>query len=216
MTADVCDWNTPGADRYTGTVAAAIAAYGLPLATQRALIEAFQARRFTDSVVIDRDSIRGKTHDYEPDIRAMHFGSRGRVCGSVTRARWTPEHTETALVVCADAECIAWPAVCGNVFRLTRVMGTDRPLEPAVGAERAEGADPALTLPPTSAGSAFDVKPDEWTPSSHAYGPGPWVVAAEPPQWSPAHGGHTAPVPEPTTWAMLAAGLGGLAWRARR
>lgn len=195
----ICDWNAPGADRYTGTVAAAIAAYGMPIATQSALIRAFERRGFTDSVVIDRDTIRGKSHEYEPEIRAMHFGSRGRICGTVSRAGWTERHVETALVVCADGECIAWPAVCGNVFRLARRPVADRPDGPGLVPLGVEPT-PALT-------AALAAEPGEPTLTTS---PG----AAASPAYAYAgmtYGGSRslpiAPVPEPAAWLLVLVGL---------
>jgi hypothetical protein len=115
---DVCSWDHPGSDRYTGNIPAAIAAYGFPVATQQALVAAFEARQFDDRVIITRDEIRGRKV-YDPEIRAMHFGSRGIVCRTTTRARWPADHVERALVFCAQGECLAWPSVCGNLFRIS-------------------------------------------------------------------------------------------------
>lgn len=207
-----CDWQTPDADRFTGTVASAIAAYGLPLATQSALIAAFERREFTDSIVIDRDSIRGKSHEYAPDIRAMHFGSRGRICGTVTRAGWSAEHVETALVVCALGECIAWPAVCGNVFRLTRRSSADRPEFAPVVALGDEPATVTIADPQTTNGAiephaAMDARDGAWSvgPAFNTFNSGAGY----------AYGGATFPgvphpvvaVAEPSTYALILAGL---------
>jgi hypothetical protein len=115
---DVCSWDHPGSDRYTGNIPAAIAAYGFPVATQQALVAAFEARQFDDRVIITREEIRGQKV-YDPEIRAMHFGSRGIVCRTTTRARWPADHVERALVFCAHGECLAWPSVCGNLFRIS-------------------------------------------------------------------------------------------------
>lgn len=218
---DTCDWNSPGTDPYGGTVAAAIAAYHLPIATQEALIQAFEARQF-DTVVIDRDSIRGKTHDYEPTIREMHFGTRGRICGTVTRDGWSAEHVETAIVVCAGDECFAYPAVCRNVFRISRRARADRPDEQPVVALRDE--DPAeVTTPPSDLDVASAVADEDdaagWV--LHPELPSPAEQLAHPPRpfvplppLSPVP--PAPPVPEPGTWALLAAGLGAIALRKLR
>ena len=219
-----CDWNSPGADRFTGSVPSAIASYGLPIKTQTALIAAFERREFTDSVVIDRDSIRGNRHEYEPEIRSMHFGSAGRICGMVTRSGWPAEHVETALVLCADGECIGWPAVCGNVFRLTRTR--DQAAQPGFDAEPLGLPDPGLALPadvrllavPPESGDALTVdQPDEPTGDGLRIGEvmtapygaagigigivGPLAVAAP-----------ISPVPEPSTWLTLLAGIVAIAF----
>lgn len=122
MTADavLCEWNA-GADRYVGSVPAAIAAYGFPAATQAELIAQWEERRWADVVTIDRDSIRSRTADYGPDMRQMNFGGKGRRCERVSRAKWTASHAETAIVLCADGECVAVPSVCSNVSRVTRI-----------------------------------------------------------------------------------------------
>ena len=214
----ICNWDAPGADRYTGSVAAAIVAYGLPIDTQSALIAAFERREFTDTVVIDRDSIRGQRHDYSPDIRSMHFGGAGRICSSVTRAGWSAEHVETALVICAGDECIAWPAVCGNVFRLARRARADqagvRPVvDVGVGDERVllnanalatVDASPAIALPNDQAPSG-----DAWrgwsfigsTTSNYAMVETPVLY------FTPTFAPPVAAVPEPEVWALIAAGL---------
>lgn len=220
MTAD-CTWDEPGRDRYAGTIPAAIAAYGLPIATQSELIRAWESREFADHVVIDRTDIRGQTHDYAPTIRSMHFGGRGRVCESVSRAGWSLEHVETAIVLCADNECIAIPSVCTNVFRLTRiaraparpaddgrddvVVALDAPLSGPI-------ADPqtpsAATLDP--AGSAgWSASRFGWAGGAYApsYALAPTQVPTAPIE-APA-----APVPELPTWGLMALGLACIAWR---
>lgn len=221
MLSDQCKWDHPGADRYVGTIPAAIAAYGLPLATQSALIAAWESRQFSDHVVIDRTDIRGQTHDYAPVIREMHFGSRGRVCESVSRSGWSAEHVETAIVLCADDECVAIPAVCSNVFRLTRVVrATDRPAD--------DGGGDVVVAPDVPLGGplADPVAPSAATPAdessfARASSTG-WLpfgtpgIAGAPSTWL-MPSGQSALIPavaEPPTLVMLAlGGLGLVAWR---
>ena len=218
----ICDWTDPGHDRYTGTVVSAIAAYHLPLETQSALIRAFEAREFTDTIVIDRDTIRGKTHEYAPDTRAMHFGSRGRRCDTVTRTGWAPDHVETALVVCAGGECIAWPAVCGNVFRLSKLAeagtSTNVPAHPpkteTIPTSVPEHAPGHLPTPEPVL--ALEQTPQFVGPLWYAPG---FAPPGTPGFTSPgAPIGVRNPVPEPATWLLLLSGimLAPLLKRARR
>ncbi len=208
-----CTWDNPGADRYTGTVAAAVAAYGLPVPTQKALVEAWEKRQFTDHIIIDRESIRGQ-HEYDSDIRSMHFGSKGRICGTVTRAKWSDKHTEAALVVCAAGECIAVPAVCLNVFRLTPKPRGDRSPEPAVGRFSVEPVEPlpALVEPPPIAFAPgvpdFDQQPAYGSP----IGTYTWALYSPPPITVTYRPDPISPIPEPRTYLLMALGLAGIAW----
>jgi hypothetical protein len=210
-----CDWSTPGADRYTGTVAAAIAAYGLPIATQSALIRAWERREFTDTVVIDREAIRGKTGNYG-NLRAMHFGSAGRICQTVTRAGWSDSHIETGLVLCADSACIVVPSACSNVARITR-----RPDALAGPSGVGDTGAPQVVADdvPIAIADPFAQAPEAVTPVGPAsfYGSPGWPYAP-----SYVVGGyitHPEPVssvPEPESWALLLAGLGAIWFVARR
>ena len=206
-----CTWGHPGADRYTGNVPAAIVAYHLPLDTQSELIRRFEGRQFDDAVSIDRDTIRGRD-EYEPGIRSMHFGSAGKFCDP-SRNGWDDRHVETALVVCTSdgAECVAWPAVCGNVFRITRRSVGHGPTGAGmvlVGAgplgfvDRSvpigAGADPA----PTTAAGATMAQAYQFV----AHGGGESFVGGIPPLVA-------AAVPEPSSWVLLLIGLGVFRWR---
>ena len=222
MLGDQCRWDQPGADRYIGTISAAIAAYGLPLATQSALIAAWESRQFTDHVVIDRTDIRGQTHDYAPVIREMHFGSHGRVCESVSRSGWSAEHVETAIVLCAGDECVAIPAVCSNVFRLTRIA---RP--PARPAD--DGGSDVVVAPdmplvgPRAEPMAWSAAPPADEPSFARASSTSWLpfgtpgIAGAPATWLLLPSGTAAPIPavaEPSTLGMIVlGGLGLVAWR---
>lgn len=214
---DHCEWNA-GHDRYTGSVASAVASYRFPIATQAALIEAWEKRSFADTVVIDRDSIRGRASDYAPAIRDMHFGAAGKTCATVTRATWTPDHTETGVVICAGAECLLIPAVCLNVSRITRLEA------PATAALADFG--PAIVAPiplfplPDEATGAGPIPVFTITPDSDGEGSSFASVPA------PVFGGEVvgccelaaiapvAPVAEPQMWTLILAGLAALfVWR---
>ncbi len=240
MITDSCSWDHPGTDRYTGSIPAAIGAYGFPQATQQALIAAFEARQFNDRVVITRDEIRGE-HGYEPEVRAMHFGSRGVICGTVTRARWAAGHVERALVFCAEGECLAWPSVCGNLFRITPrapaagTLGEGRlpPFVSSGGVPLPIGVAPApdvagfapapAPLPPTAPAVSLAA------PGSFGEGTTPTMLApaAVPTAWAtsatlnplgvgPQAVPATLALPEPGTWLSLLSGLALVAGVVRR
>ena len=118
-TVSSCSWERPGHSPFMGDVVAAVDRYGDIPAESRARLKARMERReYDDLVVITRDSITGKS-DYRPTIRDMHFGN-GAVCGTVTRASWTPSMQERGLVYCDSGNCILVPTVCRNVSRITR------------------------------------------------------------------------------------------------
>jgi hypothetical protein len=229
MTADAitCEWQG-GADKYTGSIAAAIASYGYP-------IDAWQRRQFTDSVVIDRDSIRGQAHDYEKTISRMHFGSAGRRCANVTREKWDKKHVETALVVCAGETCVAIPSACSNVFELTArartgssirtVRDTDFGVAELIADLQLPGPVGVPMSLPSMAGA--DGSASYASSSTAAYVPvtmtfaGSSMNVSGTPTVCPEccytpHSEPLAPVPEPETWAMLLAGLAALVWHKSR
>ena len=215
----LCHWDHPGADRYTGTTAAAIHAFVvIPRDVQDRLIVAHDKDPIgsaVDTVVIDRDSIRGKVFEYAPEIRNMHTGSNGELCGTMLRDRWTSSHVETALVYCDSGYCVAWPAVCGNWFQIAVLSSLYVP--PPV-LPLAYDVLPATYLPdavPTPVpGYVPPLYPDEAAPGAwygapplyfagggFAYLPCPACCATVPP---------VAAVPENSTWSSLLAGIAAL------
>ncbi len=210
---DSCDWRNPGGDRYIGTIPAAIIAYGLPQATQAALIAAWERRDFTDQVLIDRDEIRGRHHAYEPTIKAMHFGSRGRICRTVTRSSWPADRAESAVVLCADAECVAIAAVCSNVFRITRLAA--RPVDDEVGLVVVAGGEEMTGIPIDPADPETDPGPTAETDDPTFFGgsgaphwPAFGMPSALPPGWlTPRVPAPVAAIPEPSAWLLAVLGL---------
>lgn len=198
-----CDWDLGHNHRYTGTVAAAVASYGFPLATQRGLVDAWERRDFADMVAIDRDSIRGRSAEYDPGIRQMHFGGAGRVCAEVTRNTWAADHVEMAVVVCSGGECVAIPSRCLNVFRVTPLPARQVALREPIVPEDGVAPPPEPIAPPEAAFQPAEPDPEvAWAGGP----PAPWwpypvggpVVFREAPRVSP--------VPEPPVWALLGAG----------
>jgi hypothetical protein len=156
-----CSWNRPGADPFMGSVVEAVDDYrDIPTATRTKLRQRIAARQYDDLATISREAIVGK-YAYLPEIRDMHFG-QGRVCTTVTRARWPSGTHERGLVYCEDGHCIIVPTVCRNVSRVTRVQASPAA---ALGAEGlrlrreppgagATDAAPAATEVLASAGAA--------------------------------------------------------------
>ena len=217
--AAVCEWSA-GADRYVGSVPAAIASYGFPAATQAELIAQWEERRWADVVTIDRDSIRSRTADYGPDMRQMNFGGKGRRCERVSRAKWTASHIETAIVLCADGECVAVPSVCSNVSRVTRIDHA-APLAPIAAPTYFDGSDLRTGGPlGTGPGSAYAIPlAPAISEGPDGYAGGSWAAAAGYAHaldyrqtvlcdCVPTPPCPVAAVPELSTLALIAAGLG--------
>ncbi|HEX8602539.1 MAG TPA: MHFG family PEP-CTERM protein, partial [Pseudoduganella sp.] len=220
----VCSWDRPGVDRYRGTPAGALANYrDIPAADRAVLARRIAAGTPDDTVQISRTAIAGN-HAYESTIADMHFGT-GRMCRSVTRAKWTPAHREPAAVYCVNDECVLVPQVCGNVSRVRRIVtsggGTPGssggapgllPGVPAFPAAPVPGPGPAAYYPAVPSGGA-DLPP--WAEPGAPLSPPPGLGYPGPGREV---GGPLplAPVPEPSTWAMLLGGIALLAARAWR
>ncbi|OFA03542.1 MHFG family PEP-CTERM protein [Duganella phyllosphaerae] len=234
-----CSWDNPGANPYTGTAQAAVDRYkDLPEKVRTRLKYRLQYGNPDEMVAIKRDAIEGK-HRYGAAIRDMHFG-KDKVCGTVSRAKWSAARVEPGAVYCADSHCILVPEICGNVSRITR-RDTDEPTAMAptamptpereletttvfdwtdhvgtyeLGLYDAQEQQRAETPPLLSGASNFPLP--GWEPLS-GY---PTRAPLKPRQL----GGITPPredvpvaaVPEAETWAMLLVGLGLMGCIARR
>ena len=214
MTID-CSWDNPGVNPYSGSPRAAIMAFTqIPKAVRIILVARVEGDRlgFNDSVVIDRDSIRGKSGSYAPEINSMHFGSKGKLCDTVSRKNWKDDHTEFGLVYCEMGYCVMLPSVCHNwaiVQRLPDDSGTVvfgdlptyvTPLPQPVGGAFA----PLGYLPPTTGAAA---------PASPVYAAGAGFYAVPMPMPMPGSFGCCTAipvipaVPEPGTWLALLGGV---------
>jgi PEP-CTERM motif len=208
---DQCSWDAPGADRYTGTLASAVESYADISATaRRELVRKIDRHEFDDMVAITRDDIAGQ-RKYSAVITGMHFGSKGKVCATVTRNKWSPDAVEGGLVYCAEEHCILVPAVCGNVSRVTRLASPAAPTTPF---------DPTGPLPaetfesgtlPTPAGADV-TRADVGAAASAVVTFGsvtyvPYAVAVS--------ADVVAAVPEPSTYALMLAGLLALVYARR-
>ncbi|MEF7617186.1 MHFG family PEP-CTERM protein [Aquincola sp. MAHUQ-54] len=229
---DNCSWDKPGHNPFMGDLVAAVDRYSdIPPDVRARLKKRMATREYDDLVTIQRDSIAGK-QIYESGIRDMHFGTN-RVCGTVTRDKWSPAMQERGLVYCESGHCILVPTVCRNVSRITRASGggggaASGPGEltfdpPAAGqpAVAEAPADPLDELPPPSAGPlalpgtglaevpqgpADIVAPNPFYPGS-PLSPGGPIYVPTPPLVPPGSLPPTPAVPEPGTWLMMAGGI---------
>lgn len=230
-----CSWDNPGANPYTGTAEAAIDRYvDLPEKVRARLKYRLQYGNPDEVVTITRETITGK-QGYNATIRDMHFG-KDKVCGTVSRARWSAQRTEPGAVYCADGHCILVPEICGNVSRITRVGAAD---EPDVASRSRTPVEKTLVFDWTDHVGTYELglydaraqDIDTWPRLARG------VPAMRQPGWEPVSDYATrgplkprqlagtrvpveelpaTPVPEAETWAMLLAGLGMLGLSARR
>lgn len=234
-----CAWDDPGRDPFLGEVPAAIDVYDdIPPSVRARLKERMARHAYDDFVEITRDRIDG-VRDYDPGITAMHFGSKGRRCATVTRDGWKPDHREHGLVYCEDGHCILVPTVCRNVSRIVRRPVAPPPVSelefdpPGAGPAEAPGEGlavwPGMLSPGIGdGGSAPDVddgggrgggRNEPWSPWPGSGGGG-WVGGVLPVEPSvpvaPAPPPIAAPVPEPGSGLLAALGAGLVFWRRRR
>lgn len=221
---DACSWNTPGANPFMGDVVAAVDRYtDIPAATRAALKRRMAARQYDDLVVIGRDSIEG-AHRYT-DLRDMHFGA-GTVCRTVSRAGWSDRMRERGLVYCEDGHCLIVPTVCRNVSRVTRIPPPRPPVEipggPGLSLQTFDPpvlVIPPIALPPLELDAPTVVPERTRTASVASFEAWAGIPLFDPPTAVPASPALAAvpvqPIPEPSTWALLAVGLAALAWRKR-
>lgn len=228
--AKACSWNAPGANRYTGNVPDAVAAYtDIPAETRIKLRERMQRHDYDEAVAIRRDSITSLARTYEPELRQMHFGSKGQVCDTVDRSAWSADAVERALVYCVDGECVAVPSVCGNVSRVRRVTTATLSGDPLpVVAGLASAPFETLAMPaappekvlqgPPGGAPPHSSPPTYFGPPAGGYGPPPPIFVPGPPGgYVPPPVDIRPPVPEPSTWLLMGLGFLGLAiWNRRR
>jgi hypothetical protein len=158
-------------------------------------------------VTITRDAITGRAQ-YAPELTKMHFGSRGQVCATVSRAGWSDAALERALVYCEDGVCLAVPTVCGNVAMVTRLPEPPVAEKPPAPAEEPVLPPVAELIPPVTFEQGCDCEPGSAFAGPVVVGlpaGGVWVTAAPPDV-------PVGAVPEPSTWALMVAGLLGIAW----
>lgn len=226
-----CSWDNPGANPYRGPVPASVQRYtDIPKDVRDKLQTRMEKRQFDEVVTIERDRIHG-SHEYT-DLRSMHFGN-GRICETVSRTKWKATATERGLVYCEKEHCIIVPTVCNNVSRVTRVPKREEP--PKAGGTPPAAVPPAATVPPVqdvpSGGTLMAAPgPVPYVPRTFEDGSRPWAPpvffppppAPFPPGFPPIFPPVLPPanqipgIPEPSTYALLLAGLSVLLIKRRK
>lgn len=117
-----CDWNNPGANRFTGNQAEALNNYkDIPEEIRTILKKKINAHQYDDHITISRIGMVGKQN--YANGRDMHWGQNKMCKGEFSISKWNYMHTENALVYTYNGYSIAIPSVCGNVFRLDILAG---------------------------------------------------------------------------------------------
>lgn len=233
-------WSNPGADRYTGTMAAAMPRYAAILGSDYPAISAAvlappSARRWTDLATIKRDSIEGR-QSYPPQLASMMFG-KDRMAATINRSMWPDSMALGARVYCAAGPLgLLIVSECGNpaVVQCPPRPARSTPPPAAEPPGQADAGGPGLRadLPPLP---LFAQPAPQEVRYAQPEAPAPLVLDAQaaPPPISaggpafvdlaplPPIGGiviftPAPPVPEPGTAGLLGAGLALIAWRARR
>lgn len=140
----VCQWDHPGANRFTGDVSSAVHNYiDIPKNIRDKLEKRLNSKKYDDVVEITKDNIAGK--DEYIDLRDMHFG-KNLVCQSVNRDKWKTDSKERGLIYCEESHCIIVPTVCGNISRVTRLKNTGGILPGAARVDNISVIDSAIPL----------------------------------------------------------------------
>lgn len=225
---DSCDWNAPGANRYRGTVDAAVVALGMPTGTSDRLRRRISKMDYDEVVEIRRNSISGSVYEYDPQIAFMHFGGAGKICRNVDRSKWKADAVERGLVYCDGSMCVLVPTVCGNVSLIGRREVREVVTLPPVGSGAAFAdpvpvsevvetfaAEPAPAYMPVYATQTQFLQSPPLPILIYQGVPGPTVYVDHPgveipPMVTVPPAVVAAPVPEPSTYALLGAALLGL------
>lgn len=231
-----CDWSEPGHNPVSVDVAGLVRNYvDIPPAVRQRLEQRVRDRQYDEVATIRRDSVEG-LYRYS-GLRDMHWGA-GRLCrGSVNRSTWNSAHVERGLVYCEDDHCLIVPTACRNISRITREVPPGPPparLEVPGGwaADLGEppGPLPLVDVPDTIAArevpsmsllSTVEMPTTSTTPTP--FGTTAMSLPASMPfagpvplPTAPIASDPVAPVPEPSTLALLALGVGLIAWARRR
>lgn len=214
----ICEW-TPSNNVYTGKTETAIYAFAeIPLEVRKALIERTKkATSYDDVITISRNSISGN-HQYAPEITSMHFGSKGRMCETVSRIKWRDSDTQQALVYCESDHCIIRPSICNNwaiVYRLAETAGIP-PITETVETPTETPSDDLPLLAVQDGPSEYPVDTFETGTGLDPFAPTDWISGPVGACCVP--GVPTAPaIPEPAPLWLLLAGVASMAiWKNRK
>ena len=226
LAAAACSWDSPGANSYQGTFAAAIDRYtDIPNIVRKQLKEKVDRHQYDDIATIGKHSIQG-TDSYS-DLYSMHFGNSG-VCTSVSRGKWLSIHQEQGLVYCVEEHCIIIPSVCRNVSRINKLA---KPNKLSFVQEYTDNISEAIVSPLDPV--AFFVPEQS---SFEQAGAGPTeqrrlssrdYIPLFAPLWANVPSfvvipktSLVSPIPEPSTYLLMLLGLGAVAtytwWRKRK
>lgn len=230
----LCEWRSPGANKYMLPLEAAVdrLAY-IPAETRAALKQRLNDPRkhlnADDHIMMTSEAVVGESGEWV--VRDMNGGS-GEVCwGEVTRASWAPGHAERALVFCDSGWCVAYFSVCRNVASAALVKPRPPAPESPGGAPQDKGLrakmphgieftwEQAAELPLVPVRVASPDKPGrdeerlseallwpDWSVPYRAFTTRGVSAVGPEDQWVSAPS-HVTPIPEPGTWAMLSLGL---------
>lgn len=232
----MCEWRAPGSDRYMQPLGQAVDRLTYIPADVRATLKQRLAdpRKHVnadDHILMTAASVVGEAGQWL--VRDMNAG-RGQVCwGEVTRATWQPGQAERALVFCEQGWCVAYFSVCRNIA--TAVLVQPRaPITPDVPGGGGGGGDKGyedpqgkglrarmpygiditwediaqLDLVPVRVATPETLLWPEWGVPYR-----PFAVRTAPlnslaDETVPVVPAPVAPIPEPSTLALLLAGLG--------
>jgi hypothetical protein len=230
-----CEWRNPGADKYVGTTDAAIdRLQAIPASARAALKAKLNLSAAAKLRAAEAHVLLTHHHIASPDGRKwmaqdMNGGNGQIAWGPMTRATWSKDQMERALVFCAEGYCVAWYSVCRNVSRIT-------PIDPATPtAPSTPAAPPTEPAPPARWDTTAKLSDAPLVPMLDApevpmlssdvpvvvalpvYNPPSPVLPVLPDlPMMPASAGMVAPIPEPSTYALMGLGLLAVGWVARR
>jgi hypothetical protein len=216
-----CSWDSPGANRYTGNVPAAVHNYtDIPKPIRDALFKRMEKRQFDEVADITKHKIVGK-HEYS-NLRDMHFG-KNTICATVSRDKWKDSALERALIYCEQNYCVAVPTICGNVSRITRLEKAaptsparsdvspkpERPEQNSLGGQSFIGGITPIHVDVFPPSTDIIIPPESKVVPPDIYFP-PHFPPSPPTPPLPPLPPLPPPIPEAPSWLLMLAGLIGI------